>query len=113
MKRYRKFEILASAVEAIELPGSVFEDLKRILESARGNSIYGALVFCETFYRLQPNDVSTGMEAALFHVVDKTDSRGIAAGALNVLVQAGNISEFEALDRIDDWKERNNYGFWG
>jgi len=32
---------------------------------------------------------------------------------LNVLVETGNISEFEALDRIDDWKERNNYGFWG
>lgn len=112
-RRSCAFEILASSLGAIELPEAVFDDLKRILKSARGNSIYGALVFCEAFYALQPDGVPGGMEDALLRVVDKTDSRGIAAGALNVLVQTGNISEFEALDRIDDWKERNNYGCWG
>lgn len=97
----------------IELPETFFENLKHILESARGNSIYGALVFCEAFYALQPDGVPREMEDALLRIVDKTDSRGIASGALSMLVQGGNISEFEALDRIDDWKERNNYGCWG
>jgi len=111
-RRSSAFEILASSLGAIEFPESVFEDLKRILKSARGNSVYGALIFCEAFYGVRPDGVPNGMEDVLLRVVDKTDSRGLAAGALNVLVQAGNISEFEALDRIDDWKERNNYGCW-
>ena len=111
-RRSISFEIMAASLEAVELPESVFDDLKRILKSARGNSIYGALVFCEACYGLQSDGVPDGMEDALLRVVDKTDSRGIAAGALNVLVEAGNISEFEALDRIEDWKERTNYGFW-
>jgi hypothetical protein len=34
-------------------------------------------------------------------------SRSIAFGALNFLVETGAISEFQALDRIDEWKERN------
>jgi len=112
-RRSCAFEIMASSLGGVELPESVFDDLKRILKSARGNSIYGALVFCETYYGLQPDGVPDGMKDVLLCVVDKTDSRGLAVGALSVLVEAGNISEFEALDRIDDWKERNNYGFWG
>lgn len=107
------FEILASSVGAIELPETFFEDLKRILETTHDKNIYGALVFCEAFYALQPDGVPREMEDALLRIVDKTDSRGIASGALNVLVLAGNISEFEALDRNDDCKDRNNYGFWG
>jgi hypothetical protein len=45
----------------------------------------------------------------LFGVVEKTKSRAIASGALNVLVESGDMGEFEALGRIDEWKERNDY----
>jgi hypothetical protein len=111
-RRSFAFEILSASVEVLELPESVFDHLKRILKSPKGNSIYGVLVFCENYYQLQPEGVPEEIEELLLRVVQKTDSRGIATGALSVLVEAGNISEFEALDRIDDWKERNHYGFW-
>jgi len=47
------------------------------------------------------------VEKLLVGLVARTDSRGLAVGALNILVESGNISEFTALDHIDDWKERN------
>ena len=44
---------------------------------------------------------------ALLGVAERTRSRSIAFGALNFLVETGTISEFQALDRMDAWKERN------
>jgi len=38
-------------------------------------------------------------------VAETTDSRSTATGALNVLV--GEISDMEALDRLDDWKDKH------
>lgn len=41
------------------------------------------------------------------NVADRTQSRSIVFGALDLLVESGTISELQALDRIDEWKERN------
>lgn len=35
----------------------------------------------------------------------RTDSRSLAVGALNVLVETNCISDLVALSRIDDWKD--------
>jgi len=39
---------------------------------------------------------------------ETTDSRSTATGALNVLVETGEISDMEALDRLDDWKDKHH-----
>jgi len=41
---------------------------------------------------------------------ERTDSRSLAVGALNVLVETNCISDLEALSRIDDWKAAHLYG---
>ena len=51
-----------------------------------------------------PDDIHT----ALLTVAERTDSRSTATGALNVLVETGEISDMEALDRLDAWKN-NHY----
>jgi hypothetical protein len=43
----------------------------------------------------------------LLALAEQTDSRSTAFGALNALVETGKISEFQALDRLDDWKSRH------
>lgn len=43
----------------------------------------------------------------LLSLAERTDSRSTAFNALNALVETGTISEFEALDRMDDWKSRH------
>jgi hypothetical protein len=52
-----------------------------------------------------PDDVIEELEA----LVDRTDSRWTALGALNVLVDAGVMSELMALGRMDDWKELHSF----
>jgi hypothetical protein len=39
----------------------------------------------------------------------KTKNRTVATGALNLQVITGHISEFEALSRIEEWKEKYYY----
>jgi hypothetical protein len=47
------------------------------------------------------------MVGELLTLAETTDSRSTAFSALNALVETGTICEFEALDRLDDWKSRN------
>ena len=110
-RRCSALKILTNALDMFEPPDSVLDTVRGILKNGRGNDVRGALLFCEAYYGAQPDGVPKGMEALLLRLVGKTDSRGLAAGALNVLVESGNISEFLALDYIDDWKQRNYKGF--
>lgn len=45
--------------------------------------------------------------ACLDRIISKTKDRSVAVTALHVQVEASVIDEFEALARIDDWKEQN------
>jgi len=47
------------------------------------------------------------MVGELLTLAEKTDSRSTAFSVLNALVETGVIGEFEALDRLDDWKSRH------
>ncbi|MCG2750132.1 MAG: hypothetical protein L6365_21695 [Desulfobulbaceae bacterium] len=44
----------------------------------------------------------------LDRIISKTRDRSVAVAALNVQVEASVIDEFEALSRIDDWREENS-----
>lgn len=106
-RRRLAFELMANASAVIEPPDELFDDLKRALNKARDQEVIGAILFCEVYYA-SAGGVPDDVMQLLFGVVEKTKSRGIAAGALNVLVESGDINELEALDRMDDWKERND-----
>ena len=41
-------------------------------------------------------------------IAETTKDRSVAVTALNMLVEAGLIDEFEAMARIDQWKEKND-----
>jgi len=110
-RRSSVLEILANSLDVFEPPDSVLDTVRGMLKTGRGGGIRGALVFCEAYYGARPDGVPEDMEELLLRLVGKTDSRGLAAGALNVLVESGNISEFLALDYIDDWKQRNYRGY--
>ena len=66
-------------------------------------------------FNARPRDAFAGarggqsfIHAALLTVAETTDSRSTATGALNVLVETGEISDMEALDRLDDWKDKHH-----
>jgi len=54
-----------------------------------------------------------GMSDKEKKIIDKYDlsnDRSVVVSVLDILVKANNISELEALSRIDEWKEK--HVFW-
>lgn len=105
-RRSIAFEILAWAAPHVEVP-EAFRIALSIVRSGDGNDFIGAIEFL--LKRFQDRDETPDEELvnALLGVAKRTRSRSIAFGALNFLVETGVISEFQALDRMDSWKERN------
>lgn len=109
VRRAHAFGILGAAAGLCD----VSEALPLAREALRRNrrqEVVGALDFVEQYFAAREGlRLPAAVTAEVRAVAAKTTSRGIAVAALNVLVELGVISEFEALDRIDRWKARH-YG---
>ena len=90
--------------EAIELCMAAFQSNKRTL-------VLAAAELFENYSRRRDISLPPEMVERLDDIIRKTKDRSIAVAGLNLQVEAGLISEFEALSRIDDWKERNRDRF--
>jgi len=86
--------------EAIELCMAAFQSNKLTL-------VLAAADLFENYSRGRDISLPPKMVELLDSIIRKTKDRSVAVTALNLEVEAGLISEFEALSRIDDWKERN------
>ena len=106
-RRSCSLDILGKASNLYEMPENIIELVLKTLKRNRGTAVLGALLFLESYYKARKTIVSADIEELLIDFVEKTDSRSKAVGALNILVESGNISEFAALDYIAEWKERN------
>lgn len=86
--------------EAIELCTAALQSKKKTL-------VLAALEFYEINLHGQDRSLVPEIISQLDEIVSKTKDRSVAVTALNLQVEAGVVSELEALSRIDDWKERN------
>ena len=107
MRRAGAFQILGSAGWVFEIPSAMplaFAALKR----DRRLEARGAIGSLEEYLRAREGEpVPDEIEQHLLTFAERTDNRSNATGALNVLVEAGAISELHALSILDDWKERH------
>lgn len=106
-RRRYALELLGKASLMFEMPASVMDFVRKTLTSGRPPALIGALVFCDS-YKERGEPLPAEFHPLLLGVAERTDRRGVASGALSVLVEAGKIGEGEAMDRIDDWKDRND-----
>jgi hypothetical protein len=84
------------------------EDRAGALRSAAwGIRFHGAIEFLLEQFQDRDEAPDEELVDVLLGVAKRTRSRSIAFGALNFLVETGVISEFQALDRLDAWKEQN------
>lgn len=79
------------------------------LKSKKKTLILAALEFQENYCRNREVPLRSEIIEILDRIIIQTKDRSVAVGALDLLVKTGNISEFEALSRIDEWKEKNDY----
>jgi hypothetical protein len=107
LRRAKAFEILGSAGWVFDIP-SVMPLVFAALKRDRRIEARGAIGFLEQYYKAREGEPVPGeIEQHLLNFAESTDNRSNATGALNVLVEAGAISELHALSVIDDWKERH------
>lgn len=79
------------------------------LKSKKKTLILAALEFQENYTRNRKIPLSSMVSKILDKIILQTKNHSVAVGALDLQVKTGNISEFEALSRIDEWKEKNEY----
>ena len=79
------------------------------LKSKKETLILAALEFQENYIRNRGIPLDSEIIEILDKIIIQTKDRSVAVGALDLQVKTGNISEFEALSRIDEWKEKNDY----
>jgi hypothetical protein len=85
------------------------EELARQTIKTGGADAMGAIAFLEAYFNARKESPDADLKTALLGFARRTDRRGLATAALNVLVETGAIGEMEACDRIDDWKTEH----WG
>ncbi len=80
------------------------------LQSKKEKLIVEALKELHVYYEEKPDEpLAENIVKELDCLILNTKNRSIASGVLNLQVITKHISEFEALDRIDDWKEKYLY----
>jgi hypothetical protein len=110
LRRGLAFQILAAAIGYFDLTGA-FAFVRSLLARNRPQEVRGPIVFLEDYFKANHNmPVPDDIVESLLSVAKSTPYRSTAVGALNVLVEAGAISEYEALDRIGNWKQEHYYG---
>ena len=109
-RRSLAFELLGAASIALDLSDVVALARKTLKGKKMGRDTLGALRFLEEYYSHNDEMVSDEMVDELLAFAERTDSRSLAVGALNVLVETNCISDLQALSRIDDWKDAHRYG---
>jgi hypothetical protein len=82
---------------------------KKSLKSKSRVELHAAFDFLKRYYISRELDVEEDVNEQLIKISEKTRYRDIAVGALSVLVDTNMIDEFEALYKIDEWKEKNYY----
>jgi hypothetical protein len=105
-RRRQAFELIAEVSAVIEPPAEFFDYLRKALSRVRDPEVIGAILFCEMYYA-RCGGVPDEMAPLLLGAIEKTKSRRTVSGVLSVFVESGDMHEFEALDRMDDWRERN------
>lgn len=101
-------EILANISNYYDIPEAL-ELCLLSLKSKKKTLILSALEFQANYTRDREIPLTSEVSRILDKILLQTKDRSVAVGALDLQVKTGNISEFEALSRIDEWKEKNDY----
>jgi hypothetical protein len=102
-RRAMAFDILGEIGRTIDLP-EIVSLARQALRKARSVEAGQAADFLSHYFTTRDEAPDDETMADLLALSKRTDARSTVFSALNALVETGRISEFEAIDRMDDWK---------
>ncbi len=79
------------------------------LKSKKKALILAALEFQEGYIRDRKVSLGSNIIVILDDIIEHTKDHSVAVSALDLLIKTNNISEFQALASIDEWKEKHDY----
>lgn len=100
------FEILAGVGRYVPMPG-IEEKAIATLAGSDGDDVRSAIEYLRSLYGRENTGPDVAITDTLLTLVERTPSRSVAFGALDLLVSTGTINEFDAMNRMDDWKEKH------
>lgn len=111
-KRYQNrivqaLQLLNNLSYYYEIKG-IKEIFKSKMEDENKKIQYAALSGLETYYGTENAEELTQKEEKLLEqIIKKTDDRSIVFMCCQILINDGVFDEFDAMSRMDDWKDRN------
>ncbi len=106
-RRSEAFEIFGVVGDLLDFP-DVVELARKAIKKGRADA-RGAMIFLSEYLKIRDAPLDDDFKTTLLTFAKCARSRGLVVGALNILVEAGSISDYEASERIDDWKNAQ----WG
>ena len=108
-RRMFAFQILSHISRLVDLP-EVLQLARQALRKPQSIESRQASEFLVDYFAHRDMPFDDDLIEEHLSLVERTNSRTIAYGALNALVESGAISEFQALDRMDAWKDKHKRG---
>ncbi len=99
-------DLLGNLAEYFEFP-EFMELAKKSLKQKSKNQFFDTIQALEMYYKKREIDVDEEIIDLVDKRFAKAKTRSEAVGCLSFQVNTGVISEFGALSRIDEWKEKN------
>lgn len=99
-------DLLGNLAEYFDFPDFI-EICKKALKEKSKNQFFDTLQALEMYYNKREIEVDEEIINLIDKRFSKAKTRSEAVGCLSFQVNTGVISEFGALDRIDEWKEKN------
>jgi len=92
--------------QVVDLP-EVVTLARKSLKKAKSIESRQAADFLNKYFKERGLAQDDPIVDELLSLAAATDSRSTVFSALDVLVETGTISEFEAIDLMDDWKSKH------
>lgn len=106
-RRAIAFEILASVGEVMDLPDVVVL-ARQALKKGRSAEVRAAIQFIRDYHTARETMPDESLVEEIVQMTERADSESAVFAGLDALVQTGVIGEFEAMDRLDDWRQKRH-----
>lgn len=100
-------ELLGNLTDYFEF-SEFIEICKKALKDKSKHQFFETIQALEIYFKKRNIEPDEEIINRIDKRFEKAKTRSEAVGCLSFLVNTGVISEFEALDRIDEWKEKND-----